>query len=60
MFSDYKTAIEMADEWHISLRYIQVLCQRGRIEGAVKKTGSWFIPSTAQKPSDPRKKSRNE
>ena len=39
-----------AQKWNISVRRVQILCSEGRIEGAVKKSGIWLIPSTATKP----------
>ena len=33
---EYKSIREMADEWGISKRRIQVLCSENRIEGAVR------------------------
>ena len=51
---EYFTTEEMAEKWGVSKRRVQRLVQDGRIEGAVKK-GVWLIPSSATKPSDPRK-----
>lgn len=47
----YKTLKEQADEWHISLRHLQYLCKQGRIEGAIKKAGAWFVPDNAPMPA---------
>lgn len=53
----YKSIREMADEWGISKRRIQVLCSENRIEGAVRIGYSWAIPEDANKPEDARIKS---
>lgn len=42
---DYKTVHEVADEWNVSVRHVQYLCKRDKINGAVKKAGTWFIPA---------------
>lgn len=41
---DYKTVEEKAVEWNITPRHIQYLCRTGKLEGAIKRAGSWFIP----------------
>lgn len=51
---DYMTVIEAAEKWGISKRRIQMLCAEGRIDGAVKRAGSWFLPLNAEKPKDAR------
>lgn len=50
-----KSASEMAKEWKISKRRVQLLCEQGRVEGAKLVDGSWRIPSLARKPEDGRK-----
>lgn len=54
---EYKSIREMADEWGISKRRIQVLCSENRIEGAVRIGYLWAIPANAKKPKDARIKS---
>jgi len=46
----YKTVEEKAEEWGVTLRHIQYLCREGKIEGAVKRAGAWFIPNDAPSP----------
>ena len=46
---EYKSIREMADEWGISKRRIQVLCVQNRIEGAVRIGYSWAIAANAKK-----------
>lgn len=45
------TVQSAAQKWEITPRRVQILCNEGRIEGAVKKSGVWFIPPTAPKPA---------
>ncbi len=40
--------------WSISERRVNELCKTGRIRGAYKENGRWYIPSTAAKPFDMR------
>lgn len=47
---NYYTSSEVAERWNISQRRVQVLCNDGRIKGAVLKCNRWFIPTTAEKP----------
>jgi len=51
---DYITAQEAADKWGVTRRYVQVLCVKGRIEGAMKMANLWLIPQDAEKPADKR------
>lgn len=46
----YKTVEEKACEWDITPRHIQYLCRRGKIDGAAKRAGAWFIPDGAPMP----------
>ena len=46
----YLSVADTAEKWNITTRRIQVLCNENRIDGAVKQSGVWLIPSTAQKP----------
>lgn len=51
---DYLTANETALKWGISSRMVAYYCKAGRIDGAVKKGKTWFIPADAEKPADGR------
>jgi AcrR family transcriptional regulator len=42
-----KTVKEKASEWGITPRHVQLLCREGKINGAVKRAGAWFIPHNA-------------
>lgn len=46
----YMTSIEISTQWGVDARTIQNLCRNGKIEGAVKRAGSWFIPKDAPSP----------
>ena len=57
---DYLTAKQAAEKWNISPRRVQVLCEQGRIKGAVRLGWAWAIPKDAEKPYDLRvKKDKN-
>lgn len=51
----YISTSEMAEKWEISRRRVSLLCQEGRITGAVLKGNMWLIPENAKKPEDPRR-----
>lgn len=53
---DYLTAKQIAQKWNISPRRVQVLCEQGRIKGAVRLGWAWAIPKDAEKPEDARLK----
>lgn len=56
----WNTAQQMAEKWGVSLRYVQVLCQKGRIEGAQRIGRDWQIPCDAVRPADSRIKKAAE
>ena len=45
---------EAAKKWGISDRRVRILCEDGRVEGAIKLEWSWTIPADAPKPFDGR------
>ena len=47
----FLTVEEASKSWKISQRRVQVLCREGRVLGAEKRGGVWFIPISAQKPT---------
>ncbi len=53
----YKTIKETAEQWGISVRRIQKMCEDQRIPGVVKFGRDWAIPNDAEKPADGRVKS---
>ena len=52
---EFMTVRDAARRWGISERLVQKLCAQSRISGAEKFGGSWRIPVSALKPSDPRR-----
>ena len=52
--NEWKTAEEMAAEWGLTSRRIQIMCKEGRLEGAVKKGHQWLIPANVIRPENMR------
>lgn len=57
---EYISARDAADKWGITSRMVRCHCANGRISGAQKIGNTWVVPRDAPKPSDKRKKTRNE
>ena len=55
---DIMSVKEASKRWNLSERWIQKLCEEGRIEGVQRFGRSWMIPREAQKPANLRKKSK--
>ena len=53
---DYIGIEEVAKKWGLSKRFVQLLCAKGRIEGAMRLGRAWIIPKNAKKPADGRTK----
>ena len=51
---DYITIKEASDKWGLSVRRIQTLCSEEQIDGAIRFSGVWAIPSIARRPVDHR------
>ena len=49
---EYLTSIEAAEKWGISRRRVTVLCNEGRVKGAVLKGKTWLIPAKNEKPQE--------
>lgn len=49
---EYVSAKVKAEEWGISLRRTQKLCEEGRVKGVERLGKVWLIPKRAQKPCD--------
>lgn len=60
MDCSYITAQQAAEKWSISDRRVRVLCQEGKVVGAVKDGKSYKIPAEAVKPADGREKKPSE
>ncbi|MEE1009981.1 MAG: helix-turn-helix domain-containing protein [Agathobacter sp.] len=54
---EYITVQEAAEQWGLSVRRVQTLCNENRIEGAKKFGTIWAIPKDASRPKDGRLKS---
>ena len=50
----YLSSKEAAEEWGISERRVQILCNQARIEGVIRIGSTWGIPDDAEKPKDAR------
>lgn len=51
---EYLKIDEVASEWGISARRLQILCSQGKIAGATRFGRAWMIPKDARKPVDGR------
>ena len=56
---NFLTTAEYAKIWNISQRRVAIYCKEGRIDGAVLKGKTWFIPENTKKPEDPRRVQKN-
>jgi hypothetical protein len=54
MMEGYATIKEIADKWGMTPRWVQILCSKGKVQGAVKFGRDWAIPKDAEKPEDGR------
>ena len=57
MLEGYITVSEIAKRWKINPRTIQVMCLKGKIQGAEKIGNMWMIPVETERPADGRVKS---
>lgn len=51
---DYISVQDASAKWGVSVRWIQKLCEEGRIDGAIRFSRVWAIPKAAKKPLDGR------
>jgi len=54
---DFLTTKQASEIWGITSRRIALLCEQGRVEGAVKAGAAWIMPANTPKPVDGRVKS---
>ena len=47
----YMTVEEAAKKWGVSVRSVQIHCQKGNVQGVNLKGKSWMIPAAAEKPA---------
>ena len=52
---DLLTTAQVAKEWGISQRPVDILCKEGRVEGAIMMGNRWFIPNDSPKLEDKRR-----
>ena len=57
MLIGYITVSEIAKRWKVNPRTIQVMCKKGKIQGAEKIGNMWMIPTETERPVDERVKS---
>lgn len=57
MLKGYITVSEIAKQWKVNPRTIQVMCLKGKIQGAEKIGNLWMIPTETERPVDKRVKS---
>lgn len=53
---DFLTTKQASEIWGITSRRIALLCEQGRVEGAVKAGAAWIMPANTPKPVDRRVK----
>lgn len=53
---EYLKIDEIAAQWGIGVRRVQLLCSSGKIDGAIRFGRDWMVPKDAQKPVDGRTK----
>ncbi|MEL7625041.1 MAG: Fic family protein [Clostridiales bacterium] len=51
---EYISVNQAAEQWGLSDRRVRLLCEQGKIEGAIKERRSYRIPADAIKPADGR------
>ena len=51
---EYIPVKQLAADWKLSVRRVQMMCMKGLLEGAVKKEGVWLVPSNVVRPKDNR------
>ena len=57
---EFLTTKEISQKWNISARRVAILCEDGRLTGAVKKGKTWLIPCDSEKPEDARKNNNSK
>lgn len=54
MDDKYKSVKEIAQEWGLTVRRVQMLCTSGKLEGARKMGNVWVVPANVERPVDNR------
>jgi len=50
----YTTVKDIAGQWNVKPRTVQIMCAEGKLPGAVKFGRDWAIPVEAKRPKDNR------
>ena len=58
--SELMTTKEAAEMWGISPRRVQILCDTGKVHGAIRMGRTWIIPKGTVKPIDGRTRAAKE
>jgi hypothetical protein len=58
--SELMTAKEASELWGITPRRVQILCDKGKVQGAFRMGRTWIIPKGTLKPIDGRTKQAKE
>jgi len=58
--SELMTTTEASELWGISMRRVQILCDIGKVKGAVRMGRTWIIPRGTPKPIDGRTKAAKQ
>ena len=58
--SELMTAKEASELWGITPRRVQILCDKGKVQGAFRMGRTWIIPKGTPKPIDGRTKQAKE
>ena len=53
---DWMTTKDAAEQWDITMRRVQALCENNKVKGAVLLGRMWLIPIGTPKPIDGRTK----
>jgi hypothetical protein len=57
---DLMTTKQAAEQWGVTMRRVQSLCEQGSVKGAEKLGEMWVLPIDAKKPIDGRTKTAKE
>ena len=57
---DWMTTQEAAEQWGLTMRRVQALCEANKVDGAVLLSRIWVIPKGTPKPIDGRTKAAKQ
>lgn len=60
LFEGYIRIDELAKKWGVTPRSVQLMCAKGKIEGAERFGREWMVPKNTKKPPDGRTKAGRE